>query len=56
MYTRPGQQGDDDLRRDLAREPTCECGHIIWLHRFMDLNDRSCSHPECPCTKLKRQS
>jgi len=51
MYTRPGQQGEDEMRRDFDRE-ACECRHIIWTHRIM--GDKSCTIDGCKCLKFKR--
>ncbi len=49
MYTRPGQQGDEELAR-MRRERACTCGHSIWTHAFMErLNHRRCNVDACTC-------
>lgn len=58
MYTRPGQQADDEMRRELQREPHCAeqvCGHIIWTHNFMAAypHERTCSVADCKCPQWK---
>lgn len=59
MYTRPGQQGTDEMQRDLAREPRCAdpvCRHIIWTHKFMAMyrKDMTCSVAGCGCAGWRK--
>ena len=59
MYTRPGQQADDEMARERRGEPHCadlSCRHIIWTHKFMEPNpkDRTCSITGCLCSEWKR--
>lgn len=52
MYTRPGQQADDEMVRENNSEPHCaNCPHMIWTHKFMAMNqnEMTCSVPECHC-------
>lgn len=59
MYTRPGQQGTDEMQRDLAREPHCAdpvCRHMIWTHNFMapPTDKKTCSVTGCKCAGWRK--
>ncbi len=54
MYTRPGQQGDEELARE-RNERACVCGHSIWTHRLLEgAGSRRCSIDRCLCTDYER--
>jgi hypothetical protein len=52
MYTRPGQQGDEELAR-MAKERACVCGHTIWTHSIMD-SPKRCNIGHCSCRNYTR--
>lgn len=60
MYTRPGQQADDEARREAASEPRCAdpvCRHFLWTHNFMAMSqkDMTCSVTGCRCAGWRKR-
>ena len=54
MYTRPGQQGDEELAR-MRKERACTCDHSIWTHSIMESRGyRKCNVGGCGCTDYER--
>ena len=53
-YTMPGQQGTEEMRQEMAGDPTCTCGHICWIHSGLidACNGSDGSGYRCPCRKF----
>ncbi len=53
MYTRPGQQGDEELAR-MRKERACTCDHAIYTHAILEPpGHRRCGVGGCGCTDYK---